>query len=162
MQEMVNSAVMHRPHEYLEEALSTKSASPSRITKGFPKFPPQRHFRNPYWSQIRTSGALRRLIGRLFYHVLHHDSDVSIWNPLCNQNSIQQFVEEGAVFSWLNRDFSLLLFCLHPDKWKEPEARVHVNPTSELSQGGQWHNGRGDLPNIAKVSNDNILCTVPR
>ena len=54
---------------------------------------------------------------------------------LCNQNSIQQFVEDWAVFSWLNRDFSLLLFCLHPDKWKEPEARVHVNPTSELSQG---------------------------
>ena len=45
MQEMVNSAVMHQIHEYLEEALSTKSASPSGITKGFPKFPPQRHFR---------------------------------------------------------------------------------------------------------------------
>ena len=45
MQEMVNSAVMHQIHEYLEEALSTKSASPSGITKGFPKFPPHRHFR---------------------------------------------------------------------------------------------------------------------
>ena len=40
MQGMFNSAVMHQIHEYLEAALSTKSASPSRITKGFPKFPP--------------------------------------------------------------------------------------------------------------------------
>ena len=128
MQEMVNSAC-DAPGTWI----TGRSIVAKRHNQGFPKIPTPPSF--PYWSQIQTSGAMRRLIGRLFYLVIHHDSDVAIWNTLCNQNSIQQFVEEGAVFSWLNRDFSLLMFCLHPDKWKEPEARVHVNPTSELSQG---------------------------
>ena len=160
MQEMVNSACDAPGTWITGRSIVNYISVAKRHNQGFPKIPTPASF--PYWSQIQTSGALRRLIGRLFYLVIHHDSDVSIWNTLCDQNSIQQFVEEGAVFSWLNRDFSLLLFCLHPDKWKEPEARVHVNPTSELSQGGQWHNGKVDLPNIAKVSNDDILCTVPR